>query len=273
LNGTDGVDSAGGNGDPDAGVNGSLGGNGVSGTGGTGVYSLSSSCGCYIGGDGIGGVFTGGNSGNGDPARPADGDGDGVDAFAGSGYAGYFTGDVEITGTLNGSAPSVKIDDPLDPANKYLIHASVESSEMKNMYDGTVTTDSQGQATVQLPEWFEVLNTDFRYQLTVIGQFAQAIVAREIENNRFEIRTSAPNVKVSWQVTGVRQDAYAKANPLVVEQEKEAKLRGYYIHPELYGAPPEKQIEWARHPQMMKRMQEVRAKQLAAAQKQAMPRN
>src|SRR5208282_6533742 len=103
---------------------------------------------------------------------------------------------------------------------------------------------------------------------TVIGQFAQAIVAGEIENNQFEIRTSVPNVKVSWQVTGVRQDAYAKANPLLVEQEKEERLRGFYIHPELYGAPPEKQIEWARHPQMMKKIQEERARQLAAAQKQ-----
>jgi hypothetical protein len=120
-------------------------------------------------------------------------------------------------------------------------------------------------------EWFEVLNTDFRYQLTVIGQFAQAIVAHEIENNWFEIRTSAPNVKVSWQVTGVRQDAYAKANPLVVEQEKEARLRGFYIHPELYGAPPEKQIEWARHPQMMKKMQETRARQQATIKAAAQP--
>jgi len=74
-------------------------------------------------------------------------------------------------------------------------------------------------------------------------------------------------------VTGVRQDAYAKANPLVVEQEKDARLRGFYIHPELYGAPAEKQIEWARHPQTMKRMKEMQAKQLAAAQKQAVPRN
>ena len=91
---------------------------------------------------------------------------------------------------------------------------------MKNIYDDNVTTDSRGSATVQLPEWFEVLNTDFRYQLTVIVQFAQAIVASEIENNPFEIRTSAPNVKVSWQVTGIRQDAFAKAHPLAVEQEK-----------------------------------------------------
>jgi hypothetical protein len=69
----------------------------------------------------------------------------------------------------------------LDPANKYLVHAAVESSEMMNIHTGNVTTGSQGQATVQLPEWFEALNADFRYQLTVIGQFAQAIVAREME--------------------------------------------------------------------------------------------
>jgi hypothetical protein len=46
----------------------------------------------------------------------------------------------------------------------------------------------------------------FRYQLTVIGQFAQAIVAAEIANRSFIIKTSKPGVKVSWQVTGIRQD-------------------------------------------------------------------
>jgi hypothetical protein len=120
---------------------------------------------------------------------------------------------------------------------------------------------------VPLPEWFEVLNTDFRYQLTVIGQFAQAIIAREIGGHQFAIRTSLPNVKVSWQVTGIRQDAFAKANPLVVEQVKNARERGYYLHPELYGAPPEKQLEWARHPELMRQMKEMREKQLAASQK------
>jgi hypothetical protein len=144
---------------------------------------------------------------------------------------------------------------------------------MMNIYTGNITTDSQGQAMVQLPEWFEALNADFRYQLTVIGQFAQAIVAHEIENNRFEIRTNAPNVKVPWQVTGVRQDSYAKAHPLVVEQQKDARLRGFYIHPDLFGAPAERQIEWARHPQMMKQIQETQARQLTATQKHAVPRN
>ena len=170
------------------------------------------------------------------------GGGDGIDALPGSGFAGYFGGDIDVTGIIYAGTKDFKIDHPLDPANKYLVHASVESSEMMNIYAGNVTTDAQGEATVQLPEWFEVLNTDFRYQLTVIGQFAQAIIGRKIENNQFQIRTNAPSVEVSWQVTGARQDAFAKAHPLVVEEKKEGRLRGFYIHPELYGAPEEKQI-------------------------------
>jgi trimeric autotransporter adhesin len=196
--------------------------------------------------DGPGGIFAGGNFIM---------NGDGIDATAGSGLAGYFNGNVTVTGAISAGTKDFKIDHPLDPANKYLVHASVESSEMKNIYDGTVTTDAQGNATVRLPSWFEALNSDFRYQLTVIGQFAQAIVSRKVQNNEFAIKTSMPNVEISWQVTGVRHDAYAIANPLVVEEEKDARLRGFFIHPELYGAQPERQIQWARHPRMMKQMQ------------------
>lgn len=185
-------------------------------------------------------------------------------APGGGAYAGYFAGNVTVEGTLTASTKDFKIDDPLDPANKYLYHASVESSEMKNIYDGTITTDAQGDATVQLPAWFEAVNTDFRYQLTVLGQFAQAIVSGEVNNHQFSIKTDKPNVKVSWQITGVRQDAYAKANPLVVEQEKDARARGHYIHPELFGAPEQQSIDWARNPEMMKRMQETKARQSAS---------
>jgi hypothetical protein len=127
---------------------------------------------------------------------------------------GNFSGSVDISADLNVTGTkNFKIDHPLDPANKYLVHSAVESSEMMNIYTDNVTTDAQGEATVQLPGWFEVENGDFRYQLTVIGQFAQAIVSHKIENHQFTIRTSAPNVEVSWQVTGVRQDVYAKAHP------------------------------------------------------------
>jgi hypothetical protein len=54
-------------------------------------------------------------------------------------------------------------------------------------------------------------------------------------------------------IPGIRQDAWANAHRIPVE-EKEDRLKGFYIHPELYGAPPEQQIEWARHPQTMKKI-------------------
>lgn len=41
-----------------------------------------------------------------------------------------------------------KIDHLLDPANKFLVHASVESSELMNIYSGNVITDAQGDVAV-----------------------------------------------------------------------------------------------------------------------------
>jgi hypothetical protein len=115
---------------------------------------------------------------------------------------------------------------------------------MMNVYDGTVTTDTRGEAVVTLPAYFEALNRDFRYQLTVIGTFAQAIVAEQIQNNRFVVRTDQPRVTVSWQVTGIRQDPWAEAHRLVVEEAKPVEERGYYLHPALYGQPETKRIGW-----------------------------
>jgi hypothetical protein len=121
---------------------------------------------------------------------------------------------------------------------------------MMNIYNGNITTDSNGNAVVTMPDWFEALNQDFRYQLTVMGQFAQAIVANEIADHSFAIRTDKPNVKVSWQVTGVRHDAWANAHRIPVEQLKADQDRGLYLHPELFGAPREKSIVAARHPEL-----------------------
>ena len=158
------------------------------------------------------------------------------------------TGAVNVNGTFTAGDKKFKIDHPLDPANKYLYHTSVESSEMMNIYTGNVTTGGDGLATVQLPDWFEALNKDFRYQLTVIGQFAQAIVASEISHHHFSIRTDKPNVKVSWQVTGVRHDAYAIANQIPVEVEKAAADRGHYLYPEALGQPTSARIGYEAPP-------------------------
>ncbi|HKQ79018.1 MAG TPA: hypothetical protein VJ810_35295 [Blastocatellia bacterium] len=170
---------------------------------------------------------------------------------AGSGLAGRFNGDVEITGNVSKGGGSFRIDHPLDPANKYLSHSFVESPDMMNVYNGNIMTDQNGEATVTLPDYFEALNREFRYQLTVIGQFAQAIVASEINENRFTIKTDRPSVKVSWQVTGIRQDAYANKHRIPVEEEKSERERGYYLHPQVFKQPDEKSVEWARNPEMM----------------------
>jgi hypothetical protein len=116
--------------------------------------------------------------------------------------------------------------------------------------------DANGEAVVALPDWFGAINRDFRYQLTCIGGFAPVYIAEEIANNQFKIAGGKSGMKISWQVTGIRQDAWANAHRIPVEVEKSERERGYYIHPELYGAPEEKGIEWARHPQLMKRMRE-----------------
>ena len=166
-----------------------------------------------------------------------------VDTSVGTRYAGWFQGNVNVSGTLSKSGGSFKIDHPLDPANKYLSHSFVESPDMLNIYNGNITTDARGYATVTLPEWFEALNRDFRYQLTVIGSFARVMVAEEVRDNAFVIRTSNPNVKVSWQVTGIRRDAWAEANRIPVEEPKPDAEVGSYLHPELYGAPIELRVD------------------------------
>ena len=152
-----------------------------------------------------------------------------------NGFAGLFVGRVRVTGLLQKAGGGFTVDHPTDPANKYLSHSFVESPEMLNVYSGTVTTNRAGVARVRLPAYFEALNRDFRYQLTVIGTFARAMVSEEIKGNEFAIRTDPGRVKVCWQVTGVRKDAWAEANRLPVEETKPKAERGRYLHPELFG--------------------------------------
>jgi hypothetical protein len=131
-----------------------------------------------------------------------------------------FYGNVNVHGTLAKTSGSFKIDHPLDPANKYLSHSFVESPDMMNIYNGVVTVDSHGRAEVKLPGYFEALNRDFRYQLTSVGAFAPVYVAQKIRGNSFRIAGGKPGMEVSWQVTGIRHDAYANEHRIVVEEEK-----------------------------------------------------
>jgi hypothetical protein len=160
-----------------------------------------------------------------------------------TGDAGSFFGNVIINGgTCTGcTGPSaLQIDDPLDPAHKYLQHSSVASSQQLDIYSGNATTNSKGFATVTMPRWFQALNRSFRYQLTVVGKAhwdAKAAVWNEIKDNRFTIRTDEPQVKVSWLVTGIRHDRYANAHPVQVVALKAKADQGKFLYPEVYGQP------------------------------------
>lgn len=151
-------------------------------------------------------------------------------------------GGLTVNTNLAKAGGSFKIDHPLDPKNKFLYHSFVESPDMMNVYNGNVTTDGAGFATVTLPDYFQALNRDFRYQLTVIDDsedFALVKVTRQIGDpaaNQFVIRSSRPRVLVSWQVTGIRQDAWAEKNRIPTTVDKPLDQRGTYLHPEVFPA-------------------------------------
>lgn len=137
-------------------------------------------------------------------------------------------------GTIEADEKNFKIDHPLYPAEKYLFHTSVESDDRMTMYSGNVELNQNGEAWVELPDWFEALNTNFRYNLTTIGEYAQVYVASEVSDNRFRIAGGDPGLKVSWQISGTRDVAYARSNPTRVEVEKPEEERGRIAYPEMY---------------------------------------
>jgi hypothetical protein len=147
----------------------------------------------------------------------------------------HVIGDATVSGTISKGGGSFKIDHPLDPYNKYLYHSFVESPDMMNVYNGNITTNAQGEAVVEMPDWFEALNKEFRYQLTVIGAFAQAIIKEELKGNKFSILTDKPEVRVSWQITGIRKDQFAEENRIPVEENKKATEIGTLLYPSKAG--------------------------------------
>jgi hypothetical protein len=131
-----------------------------------------------------------------------------------------------------------QIDHPLDPANKFLNHYSAEGPEPLNVYRGNVTLDQKGEAWVTLPAYFESINKDFAYQLTAVGGPGPGLyVASEVKGNRFQIAGGGPGLKVSWCVTGVRNDLWIRVNGAPVEQDKPAAEKGRYLAPVEYGQP------------------------------------
>jgi hypothetical protein len=121
----------------------SPGGTGVTGisTSGWGVYGITQGEACF----GVAGVAYAGSTG-----VYGFGDGDktiGVygEAIGNDSLALFAAGDATVTGHLSKGGGSFRIDDPLDPANKYLYHSFVESPDMMNVYNGNVILGSDGK--------------------------------------------------------------------------------------------------------------------------------
>jgi len=149
-----------------------------------------------------------------------------------------FQGNLTVGGALAKGSGTFAIDHPLDPKNKLLFHSFVESPDVKNIYDGTAVLDLNGEATIELPSYFEALNKDFRYQFFPHEQSMPDLhISEEVSGNQFTIAGGAPNGTVSWQVTGIRHDPFIKAYPIEAEVEKGPHTlveKGEYLFPELY---------------------------------------
>ncbi len=143
-----------------------------------------------------------------------------------------------VAGDISKASGSFVIDHPLDPKNKLLYHSFVESPDVKNLYDGIVTLDSSGGATVRLPDYFDALNTDVRYQLKPVGSpMPNLHIKTEEKNNQFRIGGGVSGGRVSWQVTGNRHDPYIINNPIIPEVEKGPNQlvdKGEYLYPDAY---------------------------------------
>ncbi len=163
---------------------------------------------------------------------------------SGTGTAIWSNGNFVASGSK-----TFRIDHPLDPEHQFLLHYCTEGPVPQNAYNGIVTTDAKGEAWVQLPDYFESINKDFRYTLTVVedtdtDQFVQAKVSRKIADGRFKIRTSMPNVEVSWEVKATRNDRWMQKYGAPVEVDKSAHEIGKYQRPELYDLPAERGIDF-----------------------------
>jgi Collagen triple helix repeat (20 copies) len=179
------------------------------------------------------------NAANASNAVEAVTNGAGSALLAQGAQAATFNGAVTINGdlTVTGTKSGFHIDDPRAPAARTLTHTPVETDELTVQYSGNVRTDARGRAVVRLPAYAATIAGGWRYQLTPIGSFGQVIVAREVHDDRFVVRSEHPRTKVSWSIIGTRTDPQARATPIAPVQAKRGADRGRYLAPELYGKP------------------------------------
>ncbi len=162
--------------------------------------------------------------------------------WSASGFAGYFTGDVHVSGDITKNNCYFLIDHPLDPENMLLRHSCVESPENLLIYRGTATLDNNGETPVELPTYFAALAAEGGASVHVTSRGRPFLTGYDWNSDRTGlIMYGQPNREVSWMVLADRDDPVTRQHPRAVEEEKgpDSKYcdRGRLLHPTAYGYP------------------------------------
>jgi hypothetical protein len=163
-------------------------------------------------------------------------------------WAGYFNGDVNITGSLSKGGGSFLIDHPLDPENKTLRHNFIESPENLCMYRGHVKLDDQGTAVVTMPDYFIALTKEDEatISLTSVGE-KPFLVSYQWQKDYSAFRIYGEKQReVSYIVLADRDDPVMRQlfKPVVEEKGNGNFEKGKLIYPRAYGYGEEKGIDY-----------------------------
>lgn len=152
-----------------------------------------------------------------------------------AGWAAFLDGDVFVAGEIFLPELTLQVDHPAAPGERWYRRSAVGSFERLSVVSGNARTDASGVAVIDVPDLFARYHRDFRYQLTTVGAAAAAHVSRELRNGRFTVKTDRPRVKVSWQLTAVRDDPSARASEFRPTTAKRGSQRGRFLEPKVYG--------------------------------------
>jgi hypothetical protein len=168
---------------------------------------------------------------------------------AGQLWAGWFSGNVNVTGTLSKGAGSFVIDHPLDPVNKILRHNLVESPENLCVYRGKATLDANGRATVELPDYFPALTDEENatVHLTPVGEQPSPASYRWNDEHSAVTVFGPPDAEVAYLVLAARDDPviHQLARPVEEDKTDDNFGAGRLLYPEAFGHPEEMGVHFA----------------------------
>ena len=157
-------------------------------------------------------------------------------------WAGYFAGNINVTGSISKGSGSFLIDHPLDPLNKTLRHNFVESPWNMCVYPGKVKLDATGKAEVKMPEYYKALvkEDEAIAQITPVGR--PFLTGCEwSEDFSTLIIYGEPDREVYYTVMADRDDPVMHQLYKPVEEEKgnDNFTKGKLLYSKAYGYPEE----------------------------------